>query len=186
MCMLPISIMQCSRSREEWHMPCDALIDTWFSLQANVALQMYVGYIGNETCVPCLLGTVSRQLRRESWEIRDSALMMPARFFRPPMTSYEIFWEKSLDTKCLMAWSRKEIILVFRGTASLLNVVADMQVIKTLRTPLTRQVVLCILRWACPVIMYGPFSCRNVRSGRCFESAWTKFWKNTDQLRSSK
>lgn len=53
--------------------------------------------------------------------------------FRPPLDRYEMFWEKSMDTKCLMAWSRNEIVIVFRGTASLANVVSDVQVRKISR-----------------------------------------------------
>ena len=48
--------------------------------------------------------------------------------FTPPLDNYEMFWEKSLDTKSLLAWNRDHIILCFRGTASLSNVKADAQV----------------------------------------------------------
>ena len=40
----------------------------------------------------------------------------------------ELFWEKALDTKLLLAWNRDTIMLVFRGTASLANALADLQV----------------------------------------------------------
>lgn len=40
----------------------------------------------------------------------------------------ELFWEKALDTKLLMAWSDKVIVMAFRGTASLANALADVQV----------------------------------------------------------
>lgn len=48
--------------------------------------------------------------------------------FKPALDKYELFWEKSLDTKCLLAWNRQHIVLAFRGTASLSNVKADVQV----------------------------------------------------------
>ena len=51
--------------------------------------------------------------------------------YRPPLHQYELFWEKSLDTKLIVAWSRTRILLSFRGTASLANVVADLQVLLT-------------------------------------------------------
>ena len=65
-----------------------------------------------------------------SVQVEDSRLSLDeaCALFRPPLHQYEMFWEKSLDTKMLMAWSRKQIMLSFRGTASLANIVADVQV----------------------------------------------------------
>ncbi|BDA51087.1 hypothetical protein COCOBI_17-3070 [Coccomyxa sp. Obi] len=40
----------------------------------------------------------------------------------------ELFWEKALDTKLLMAWNSERIVVAFRGTASLPNALADVQV----------------------------------------------------------
>lgn len=40
----------------------------------------------------------------------------------------ELFWEKALDTKMLMAWNDTCMVLVFRGTASMANALADLQV----------------------------------------------------------
>lgn len=48
--------------------------------------------------------------------------------FSPPLEKYEMIWEKSLDTKSLLAWNKHTILLAFRGTASLSNVKADIQV----------------------------------------------------------
>ena len=48
--------------------------------------------------------------------------------FSPPAENFELFYEKSLDTKVLLAWSRETVVLAFRGTASLANLVADLQV----------------------------------------------------------
>jgi hypothetical protein len=39
----------------------------------------------------------------------------------------ELFWEKALDTKLLLAWSQDTIMLAFRGTASMANALADLQ-----------------------------------------------------------
>ena len=39
----------------------------------------------------------------------------------------ELFWEKTLDNKMLMAWNANTIVLVFRGTASTTNALADLQ-----------------------------------------------------------
>ena len=40
----------------------------------------------------------------------------------------ELFWEKALDTKMLVAWNDTCMVLVFRGTASVANALADLQV----------------------------------------------------------
>ena len=40
----------------------------------------------------------------------------------------ELFWEKALDTKMLMAWNDNSMVLAFRGTASVANALADLQV----------------------------------------------------------
>jgi hypothetical protein len=40
----------------------------------------------------------------------------------------QLFWERSLDTKVLIGWSDSTIVVSFRGTASLRNALADLQV----------------------------------------------------------
>ena len=40
----------------------------------------------------------------------------------------ELLWEKALDTKLLMAWNDHMMVLAFRGTASVSNALADLQV----------------------------------------------------------
>lgn len=42
--------------------------------------------------------------------------------------SHELFWEHLHDTKCLMAWGDDAVVLAFRGTASMANAKADLQV----------------------------------------------------------
>ena len=44
----------------------------------------------------------------------------------------ELYWEKALDNKMLMAWNADTIVLVFRGTASTTNALADLQAMHTL------------------------------------------------------
>ena len=51
----------------------------------------------------------------------------------PALTNFQLFWEKSLDTKLILAWSRSTVVLAFRGTASMANVLADIQVRTFLR-----------------------------------------------------
>lgn len=40
----------------------------------------------------------------------------------------QLFWERSLDTKVLIGWSADTIVISVRGTASLRNAIADIQV----------------------------------------------------------
>ena len=44
------------------------------------------------------------------------------------MHSFELLWEKALDTKVLLAWSGCTCVLSFRGTSSWANVLADLEV----------------------------------------------------------
>lgn len=45
------------------------------------------------------------------------------------LTGYELFWEKASDVKMLLAWSRRNVVMSFRGTASMSNAWSDLQVI---------------------------------------------------------
>ncbi|KAK9804297.1 hypothetical protein WJX72_005360 [[Myrmecia] bisecta] len=47
----------------------------------------------------------------------------------------ELFWEKQLDTKCLMAWNADTCVISFRGTASITNALADIQAWRTAHPP---------------------------------------------------
>ncbi|DBB01839.1 TPA: hypothetical protein ACH3X1_000447 [Trebouxia sp. C0004] len=47
----------------------------------------------------------------------------------------ELFWELQTDTRCLMGWSQDKIVVSFRGTASMKNAVADMQVWRVAHPP---------------------------------------------------
>ncbi|KAL4431080.1 hypothetical protein ABPG75_006336 [Micractinium tetrahymenae] len=40
----------------------------------------------------------------------------------------ELLWERANDVKCIVAWSDDTVVVAFRGTASLANVKADLQV----------------------------------------------------------
>ena len=47
------------------------------------------------------------------------------------LVDHELLWEPKQDTKCLMAFGPNTIVVVFRGTASLKNASADLQVSNT-------------------------------------------------------
>jgi hypothetical protein len=44
------------------------------------------------------------------------------------LTDFELLWERASDTKALLAWGPDNMVLSFRGTASMANVLADLQV----------------------------------------------------------
>ncbi|EIE18442.1 hypothetical protein COCSUDRAFT_68209 [Coccomyxa subellipsoidea C-169] len=47
----------------------------------------------------------------------------------------QLFWERSLDTKVLIGWSERTIVISFRGTASLRNAIADLQAWRVAHPP---------------------------------------------------
>ena len=44
------------------------------------------------------------------------------------LDSFELLWERREDTKVLLAWTADRMVMSFRGTASFVNVLADLQV----------------------------------------------------------
>ena len=58
----------------------------------------------------------------------DSKLSLDTAMALYGLEHSELFWEKALDTKLLMAWNKHTIVLAFRGTASFANALADLQV----------------------------------------------------------
>lgn len=45
------------------------------------------------------------------------------------LDKYELMWEKAHDTKVLLAWGNNTVLVSFRGSASLTNALADVQVL---------------------------------------------------------
>ena len=44
------------------------------------------------------------------------------------LTHHELLWERKLtDTKCLVAWGDGTVVVGFRGTASMANVLSDIK-----------------------------------------------------------
>ena len=58
----------------------------------------------------------------------------------------QLFWERSLDTKVLIGWSADTVVISVRGTASLRNAIADIQVRPQ-----------ALMAW-CPAALPPPFS----------------------------
>ena len=44
------------------------------------------------------------------------------------LTESESFWEVKQDTRCLVSWGGTRVVVAFRGTASMKNALADLQV----------------------------------------------------------
>ena len=55
-------------------------------------------------------------------------LTLPTALSLYGLTHSELLWELQLDTRCLIGWSSSNIVLSFRGTASMKNALADVQV----------------------------------------------------------
>ena len=68
------------------------------------------------------------------------------------LTEFELLWERAMDTKCLMASNPKSgvAVLAFRGTASLANVLADVQVGLTITLNLTPVLIRTRIRTSNP------------------------------------
>lgn len=45
------------------------------------------------------------------------------------LTESQSFWEVQQDTRCLMGWGGNTVVVSFRGTASMKNALADLQVL---------------------------------------------------------
>ena len=69
--------------------------------------------------------------RARTLQVADSDYSLATAMGLFDLTDFELLWERAMDTKCLMAWSPKNnvAVLAFRGTASMANVLADLQVI---------------------------------------------------------
>ncbi|KAK9808474.1 hypothetical protein WJX73_010216 [Symbiochloris irregularis] len=46
-----------------------------------------------------------------------------------------MFWDPTLETKAIMGWSKKTVVLAFRGTASITNALSDLRVWRTVHPP---------------------------------------------------
>ena len=44
------------------------------------------------------------------------------------LTDYKLFWERTADTKALVAWSKTCVLVAFRGTTTVVNARMDLQV----------------------------------------------------------
>ena len=55
----------------------------------------------------------------------------------------QAFWERKHDTHALLAWGGDRIVLVFRGTASFANVLADLAVSCSLPNLVAERMICC-------------------------------------------
>lgn len=64
---------------------------------------------------------------------------------------FDMVWEKSLDTKAIVGWNHNTVVLAFRGTASMTNVMADLQVWRARHPPGLGTPLL----WTAPMVHRG-------------------------------
>ena len=58
------------------------------------------------------------------------------------MSQSQSFWETKQDTRCLVGWGNNTVVVAFRGTASMKNALADVQV--TFRPLLHAGSIVCV------------------------------------------
>lgn len=61
-------------------------------------------------------------------KVRGSCMSVDTAMALYGLNHCELVWEKATDTKMLLAWSSHTLIIAFRGTASMKNVMADLRV----------------------------------------------------------
>ncbi|KAK9813803.1 hypothetical protein WJX73_010334 [Symbiochloris irregularis] len=76
-----------------------------------------------ETCIKLFYWSTAVYAFKEDWDGADIETAL--NLYK--LDHFELLWAPAEDTKCIMAWNRDTIVLAFRGTASLSNVLADLQ-----------------------------------------------------------
>ncbi len=61
-------------------------------------------------------------------QVKDTDLKLETAMSLYGLRKFELLWERALDSKALIAWNDDTVVLAFRGTASLANLWADLQV----------------------------------------------------------
>ncbi len=73
-----------------------------------------------------------KQATREKLEdtsfIASTTLNMETALSLYKLTRSQSFWETKQDTRCLVGWGNSTVVVAFRGTASMKNALADLQV----------------------------------------------------------
>ena len=64
--------------------------------------------------------------RRKHGESASQALATAMAMY--DLSDVQTFWDPQLDTKALLAWSKSNVVLAFRGTASFANAWSDLKV----------------------------------------------------------
>ena len=77
---------------------------------------------------PCICAACIRDKQTTLTQVPKPTVTLEAAMKLYGLTSFELLWEQERDTKALLAWSDDTVVLAFRGTASLRNVIADIQV----------------------------------------------------------
>ena len=61
-------------------------------------------------------------------EVPDSPFRIEDAMALYGLTDFELIWDRTSDTKALLAWGGDVVVLGFRGTASMTNVLTDLKV----------------------------------------------------------
>ena len=64
-------------------------------------------------------------------QLERTTLSLPTALSLYKLTDSKLFTELQTDTRCLLAWNATRIVITFRGTATMKNAKADLQVSET-------------------------------------------------------
>lgn len=140
---LPATVTPCSGLRSRWCWAscltgpgCRSIAtplpvqEPVFSMQRCATLYLWACFVYQYTEVESLEGV---DIGDEILGILDATSDAPQPAFDALMamfglTDYKLFWERSADTKALVAWSSTCVVVSFRGTTTVTNAKRDLQV----------------------------------------------------------
>ena len=80
------------------------------------------------SCRPRLFALVGVQPGVLTLQALESKVLLDTAMSLYNLEHSELYWEKAQDTKLLIAWNHDTIVIAFRGTSSMANALADLQV----------------------------------------------------------
>jgi hypothetical protein len=94
-------------------------------------------------------------------QVKDTDLKLETAMSLYGLRKFELLWERKLDSKALIAWNDDTVVLAFRGTASLANLWADLQVRSCMFVSPTR----CLLCLVLALLSAKTKACCSGRNG---------------------
>ena len=92
------------------------------------ALQLFVHLQGNHRAKQSQASPVTDKPAPPVTSSAKTILTLETAMGLYGLTESESFWEVKQDTRCLVSWGGTRVVVAFRGTASMKNALADLQV----------------------------------------------------------